>query len=46
MNPVGKLLWFIESHFAQGITLEEIAGHCDVPGVVIYWHASFSLPLR
>lgn len=25
MNPVGKALWFIESHFAAGITLEDIA---------------------
>src|SRR5260370_18014189 len=25
MNPVGKALWFIESHFAQEITLEDIA---------------------
>jgi AraC family transcriptional regulator len=25
MNPVGKALWFIESHFAEEITLEEIA---------------------
>jgi AraC family transcriptional regulator len=25
MDPVGKALWFIESHFAQDITLEEIA---------------------
>jgi len=25
MNPVGKALWFIESHFAGEITLEEIA---------------------
>ena len=27
MNPVGKALWFIESHFAQALTLDEIA-HC------------------
>ena len=26
MDPVGKALWFIESHFAGDITLEEIAG--------------------
>jgi len=26
MNPVGKALWYIESHFAGEITLEEIAG--------------------
>jgi len=25
MNPVGKALWFIESHFAQEIALEDIA---------------------
>ena len=25
MNPVGKALWFIESHFAEEITLDEIA---------------------
>src|SRR5579864_8643997 len=25
MNPVGKALWFIESHFAQEISLEDIA---------------------
>ena len=25
MDPVGKALWFIESHFAGDITLEEIA---------------------
>src|ERR1700737_3769079 len=25
MNPVGRALWFIESHFAQDITLDEIA---------------------
>ena len=25
MNPVGKALWFIESHFAEPITLDEIA---------------------
>jgi AraC family transcriptional regulator len=25
MNPVGKALWYIESHFAGDITLEEIA---------------------
>ena len=26
MNPVGKALWFIESHFASDITLDDIAG--------------------
>src|SRR5262249_37403251 len=26
MNPGGKALWYIESHFAGEITLEEIAG--------------------
>src|SRR5438067_8352892 len=25
MNPVGKALWYIESHFAEEITLDEIA---------------------
>ncbi|NPT34927.1 AraC family transcriptional regulator [Paraburkholderia xenovorans] len=25
MNPVGKALWFIESHFARELTLDEIA---------------------
>ena len=33
MNPAGKALWFIESHFAQDITLEEIA---KVSGVSRY----------
>jgi len=27
MNPVGKALWFIESHFAEELTLDDIA-HC------------------
>jgi AraC family transcriptional regulator len=27
MNPVGKALWFIESHFADELTLDDIA-HC------------------
>jgi AraC family transcriptional regulator len=26
MNPVGKALWFIESHFSRVLTLDEIAG--------------------
>lgn len=26
MNPVGKALWFIESHYASDITLDDIAG--------------------
>lgn len=30
MDPVGKALWFIESHFAQDITLEAIADASDV----------------
>jgi AraC family transcriptional regulator len=34
MNPVGKALWFIESHFASEITLDEIA---DVAGVSRYY---------
>src|ERR1700682_1153540 len=25
MNPVGKALWFIESHFGQAVSLDEIA---------------------
>jgi AraC family transcriptional regulator len=33
MDPVGKALWFIESHFAGEITLEEIAA---VSGVSRY----------
>jgi AraC family transcriptional regulator len=33
MNPVGKALWFIESHFASEITLEEVA---NVAGVSRY----------
>ena len=30
MNPVGKVVWFIESHFAREVTLAEIA---DVAGL-------------
>jgi AraC family transcriptional regulator len=30
MHPVGKALWFIESHFAQDITLDTIAQASDV----------------
>jgi AraC family transcriptional regulator len=30
MNPVTKALWFIESHFAQEMTLEDIAGASGV----------------
>jgi AraC family transcriptional regulator len=30
MNPIGKALWFIESHFASDITLEAVA---DIGGV-------------
>jgi AraC family transcriptional regulator len=33
MNPAGKALWFIETHFAQELTLEEIA---TVAGVSRY----------
>jgi AraC family transcriptional regulator len=33
MNPAGKALWFIESHFAQEITLEDVA---DIAGVSRY----------
>jgi AraC family transcriptional regulator len=36
MNPVGKALWYIESHFAQEITLEDIA----VIGGVSRFHMS------
>jgi AraC family transcriptional regulator len=31
MNPAQKALWFIESHLADELTLEEIAG-VGVPG--------------
>jgi AraC family transcriptional regulator len=41
INPVGKALWFVESHFAQDITLEEIA---NVAGVSRY-HMSRVFPL-
>jgi AraC family transcriptional regulator len=34
MNPVGKALWFIESHYASAITLDEIA---NVAGVSPYY---------
>jgi len=30
MNPVGKALWFIESHFREELTLDEIAGIAGV----------------
>jgi AraC family transcriptional regulator len=30
MNLVGKALWYIESHFAEEISLEDIAAVCDV----------------
>jgi AraC family transcriptional regulator len=30
MNPVAKALWYIESHFAQEMTLDDIAGVCGV----------------
>jgi len=30
MNPVGKALWYVESHFAAEITLEEIAAAVGV----------------
>jgi AraC family transcriptional regulator len=33
MNPVGKAIWFIESHFAAEITLKEVA---SVAGVSPY----------
>ena len=36
MNPVGKALWFIESHFASDITLDDIA-NC---GCVSRFHLS------
>jgi AraC family transcriptional regulator len=34
MNPVGKALWFIESHFASTITLEDVAA---IAGVSPYY---------
>ena len=30
MNPAGKALWFIESHFAQDITLDDVANAAGV----------------
>ena len=30
MNPVGKALWYIESHFSGELSLEEIAAHGGV----------------
>lgn len=30
MNLVGKALWYIESHFAEELALEDIAAICDV----------------
>jgi AraC family transcriptional regulator len=30
VNPAGKALWFIETHFAQKITLEDLAGIAGV----------------
>ncbi|MGF6777301.1 AraC family transcriptional regulator [Paraburkholderia sp. GAS334] len=36
MNPVGKALWFIESHFASDITLDDIA----TSGCVTRFHLS------
>jgi AraC family transcriptional regulator len=30
MNPVGKALWFIESHYARDLTLEDVAAHACV----------------
>ena len=27
MNPVNTALWYVESHFASNLTLEEIARH-------------------
>lgn len=30
MNPVQKALWFVESHFREPITLEDIAAACQV----------------
>src|SRR5688572_21387685 len=34
MNPIGKALWYIESHFAQEVTLEEVA---SIAGVSRYY---------
>jgi AraC family transcriptional regulator len=30
MNPVGKALWFIETHFAEDLALDDIASHAGV----------------
>lgn len=30
MNPVAKALWFIESHFTEELTLDDVAGACGV----------------
>lgn len=30
MNPVGKALWYIERHFAEDLSLEEVANFADV----------------
>ncbi len=30
MNLVGKALWYIESHFAEEISLDDVAAACDV----------------
>ena len=43
MNPVGKALWYIESHFAEEITLDEIAA---VGGVSRYHMSRASNPAR
>jgi AraC family transcriptional regulator len=29
-SPVEKAIWFIESHFARDITLDEVAGVCGL----------------
>jgi AraC family transcriptional regulator len=29
-SPIGKAIWFIESHFARDITLDEVAGICGL----------------
>jgi hypothetical protein len=41
MNPVGKALWFIKSHFASEITLEGIA---KIGGVSLSHDASMNIP--
>src|SRR5258706_2891256 len=44
MNPVGKALWYIESHFGEAITLDEIAAIGG--GLAIYLAHPVSAPTR